>query len=73
MASIRFSFKRLLTPPRVPIPDQFWISAKCIRRRELFRFEFAPKSGLRVTKSREPAFGGDSGAGKSNDSLSIAQ
>src|ERR1700730_3151677 len=73
MPGVWFCVERLLTAPRVPIRNEFWISSKRFRSRELFRSELAPESGLRVPKSGEPALRGNSRACKGDDFFGVAQ
>src|SRR5207245_4373129 len=73
MAKVWFCFERLLTPRGIPIPNQFRISSERFRRRQLFRFEFAPKSSLRVAESGESACGRDSGASECDNFPRVAQ
>src|ERR1700693_394918 len=73
MTSVRLRVERLLASPGVPIGNEFGIPSKGLGGGELFRFEFAPEPGLGVTKSSEPAFGRNSGAGKCNNFLCPSQ
>jgi hypothetical protein len=64
---VRLGIAHHRAPPFVPAPNQRGIAFKGVRRCELGGIEVLPEAGLLVAERRDPAFGGDAGAGEDDD------
>ena len=63
MAAVRLALQHAHPAPFVPSPDQRLVTAKRLRRGELFGIETRPEAGQRVPECRDAALGRNAGAG----------
>ena len=67
MAGIRLRRTHAFAPPFVPVPYQRRIALERLGRRQFFRTEACPQSGLCFTEGRDTAFGAYAGTGENGD------